>query len=140
MFSNKGKIEDDLKRFSIFILVIGGVIGLVIGVFLSDLLNESGIWLLSAIIGVGIAQIPAMFIYGFGEIIALLRIQNGKMDEVYKQIQKNTADEKTKVDVPKPQFIVPKANRVSSNGWTCKKCGEKNEKNEQFCRNCGEYK
>ena len=118
MFDNIGK---KIKTLAQVICWIGIIFAVICG-FLIMKAGGSAIFsgFIIMIIGSLISWFSSFTLYGFGEIIDQLKYSNEWLEKRAPR-QGKTAE---------PKHI----------GWICKKCNTENNRNAQFCKDCGTYK
>lgn len=136
MFENIG---GKIKKLAIVITIIGIIISFIIGIMLS---NEFGLGGFIVILGGSLLSwIGSFLLYGFGEIIDLLRKISGETSETDNEKLyevDNTSYETNNAKIHKTGDDL--ANVESKDLWVCPQCNKKNkyiDKGNPECVHCG---
>ena len=136
MFENIG---GKIKKLAIVITIIGIIISFIIGIMLS---NEFGLGGFIVILGGSLLSwIGSFLLYGFGEIIDLLRKISGETSETDNEKLyevDNTSYETNNAKIHKTGDDL--SNAESKDLWVCPQCNKKNEyidKGNPECSHCG---
>ena len=136
----------------IFTIVIA-VLGLIGGVSIGSKLNETGLIggttsMITAWVGIALYAVPCY------ALASVLLNQEEIMSELFRQSQilKYLESEKKSEDLSGSGSQTKASNSALSldglagtannagDTWTCKNCGEKNPRNAQSCKGCGQWK
>lgn len=137
MFNNIG---GKIKTLATAITVIGIIISIIIGVMLTGVYGNGGFVI--ALVGSFFSWIGSFVLYGFGEMIDLLKKISGELgksdnDETYEV--DNTLDKSAKQETHKINSNNSEYGK-SNDFWVCPQCNKKNsyiDKGNPKCSECG---
>ncbi len=134
-------IGDKLKSLAVLLLLLSIAAALILFFMMMQESLFMGIVCMVAAAGGGL--VSAMLIYGFGELVENSAIIKDKLTAMEKRQNPEASAESS---APSRQasvgtYTIPGARSATSGEqWTCKKCGARNDRVSQYCKDCGAYK
>ena len=163
MFDNIG---GKIKALATVLCVIGMIVSLVFAIVLWSQNNEynyvTRAYSNTISIGFGVlvggcvaSWVGSFFMYGFGELIDETTLNRQINQQILQRLDRAKTEENSSStlvrDVPvafanstqratRLGDVAPVRSGVTSDGWTCKKCGTRNRVSDISCKDCGAYK
>lgn len=149
--------EKALEVLAVIIIIAGIVAGIIIGKGLSSYQNEILYIVLGFIIGGAAGFLFDAIVLGFLFQISAIRSNTESIlyysSVIAKLSQNNSFPSGTNNEIPTSASLLnnetpssttilrdSSLNTSGSNKWTCKKCGQENDSNLDYCSSCGQYK